>query len=121
VRAALLRPARPLPPMAQRICFQLQVRPEHIAAYRARHAAVWPEMRAALTQAGWRNYSLFISPAGLVIGVCEVDDFDAARSAMEQTEVNARWQREMAPFFEGLGDRRPDQGLALLDEIFHLA
>jgi hypothetical protein len=27
----------------------------------------------------------------------------------------------MAPFFEGLGDQRPDEGLALLDEIFHLA
>jgi L-rhamnose mutarotase len=40
---------------------------------------------------------------------------------MEQTEVNARWQREMAPFFEGLEGRRPDEGLALLEEIFHLA
>ena len=118
--AASVRPTRPLTHMAQRICFQLQVRPEHIAAYRARHDAVWPEMRAALSEAGWRDYSLFISPAGLVIGVCECDDFDAARRAMEQTDVNARWQREMAPFFEGLGDQRPDEGLALLDEIFHL-
>jgi L-rhamnose mutarotase len=40
---------------------------------------------------------------------------------MEKTEVNARWQAEMAPFFEGLDGRRPDEGLALLDEIFHLA
>ena len=70
---------------------------------------------------GWRDYSLFISPTGLVIGVCECDDFDAARRAMEETEVNARWQREMAPFFEGLGGQRPDEGLELLEEIFHLA
>jgi hypothetical protein len=27
----------------------------------------------------------------------------------------------MAPFFEGLGDQRPDEGLELLEEIFHLA
>ena len=38
--------------MAQRICFQLQVRPDRIAEYRERHAAVWPEMRAALSAAG---------------------------------------------------------------------
>jgi L-rhamnose mutarotase len=107
-------------PMA-RVCFQLQVRPDRIAEYRERHAAVWPEMRAALSEAGWRDYSLFLSPGGLVIGVCESDDFDAARRAMEKTEVNARWQREMAPFFEGLGEQRPDEGLALLEEIFHLA
>ena len=56
-----------------------------------------------------------------MIGVCECDDFDAARRAMEETEVNARWQREMAPFFEGLDGQRPDEGLELLEEIFHLA
>jgi L-rhamnose mutarotase len=104
-----------------RVCFQLQVQPARIAEYRERHAAVWPEMLAALSEAGWRDYSLFISASGRVIGVCECDDFDAARSAMEKTEVNARWQREMAPFFEGLDGKRPDEGLALLDEIFHLA
>ena len=107
--------------MATRVCFQLQVPPERIAEYRERHAAVWPEMREELSAAGWRDYSLFISPTGLVIGVCECDDFDAARRAMEETEVNARWQREMAPFFEGLGGQRPDEGLELLEEIFHLA
>ena len=113
--------AHPDVSMSQRVCFQLQVRPDRIAEYRERHAAVWPEMLEALSAAGWRDYSLFMSPAGMVIGVCECDDFDAARAAMEKTDVNARWQREMAPFFEGLGDQRPDEGLALLDEIFHLA
>ena len=39
---------------------------------------------------------------------------------MEKTDVNARWQREMAEFFEGLEGRRPDEGLERLDEIFHL-
>jgi hypothetical protein len=27
----------------------------------------------------------------------------------------------MAPFFEGLDGQRPDEGLELLEEIFHLA
>ena len=44
-----------------RVCFQLQVKPERIAEYRERHAAVWPEMREALATTGWRNYSLFLS------------------------------------------------------------
>ena len=107
--------------MSTRVCFQLQVRPDRIAEYRERHAAVWPEMRQALSDAGWRDYSLFVAPDGLLIGICECDDFDAARRAMEQTDVNARGQREMAPFFEGLDEQRPDEGLRLLDEIFHLA
>jgi L-rhamnose mutarotase len=106
--------------MTQRICFQLQVRPDRIAEYRERHAAVWPEMREALTATGWHNYSLFITGSGAVIGYLECEDFDAARAAMEKTEVNARWQRDMLPFFEGLDGKRPDEGLTLLDEIFHL-
>jgi L-rhamnose mutarotase len=103
-----------------RVCFQLQVSPEKMAEYRERHAAVWPEMAQALTATGWRNYSLFLSDTGTVIGYLECDDFEAARRAMEQTEVNARWQAEMGEFFQGLEGRRPDEGLLQLDEIFHL-
>ena len=104
----------------QRVCFQLQVKPERMGEYRARHAAVWPEMREALAVAGWRNYSLFLSASGALIGYLECDDFEAARRAMEGTDVNARWQAEMGEFFEDLAGRRPDEGLLLLDEIFHL-
>jgi L-rhamnose mutarotase len=103
-----------------RVCFQLQVKPERMAEYRARHAAVWPEMREALATTGWRNYSLFLSETGMVIGYLECDDFEAARRAMVETDVNARWQAEMDEFFQGLEGRRPDEGLLQLDEIFHL-
>ena len=103
-----------------RVCFQLQVKPERMVEYRERHAAVWPEMRQALASTGWRNYSLFLSDTGIVIGYLECDDFEAALQAMEQTEVNGRWQAEMGEFFMGLEGRRPDQGLLRLDEIFHL-
>jgi L-rhamnose mutarotase len=51
----------------------------------------------------------------------ECEDFEAARAAMDSLEVNARWQAEMAPFFELPGDRRPDTGLERLEEVFHLA
>ena len=88
--------------------------------YKRRHQQVWPEMLAALSSTGWRNYSLFMSGTGMVVGYVECDDFEAARRAMEATEVNARWQAEMAPFFQGLEGRRPDEGLATLEEIFHL-
>ena len=102
------------------MCFQLQVRPDRIAEYRERHAAVWPEMRAALSAAGWCNYSLFRSDSGMLIGYVECDDFEASRRAMEETEVNARWQAEMSGFFQELGGRRPDEGVRKLQEVFHL-
>jgi L-rhamnose mutarotase len=103
-----------------RYCFLLQVRPELLDEYRRRHAEVWPDMLRALADTGWRNYSIFAREDGLLVGYVEADDLAAAQSAMEATEVNARWQAEMAPFFESLDGRRPDEGFRLLPEIFHL-
>ncbi len=100
----------------ERVCFQLQVRPERLAEYRERHRGVWPEMLDALRGAGWRNYSLFLRADGLLVGYLETDDFEAAQRAMAQAEVNDRWQRDMAPFF----DARADDALVRLEEVFHL-
>ncbi len=106
--------------MSQRICFRLQVRPEMVDEYTRRHAAVWPDMREALRRTGWRNYSIFLSPDGRLTGYFECDDLAAAQAAMAATEVNAAWQAEMAAFFVGLGDDRPDEGIVPVPEIFHL-
>ncbi len=51
-----------------RICFLLKVRPERVEEYRARHARVWPELQDALRETGWKNYSLFLRPDGLLVG-----------------------------------------------------
>jgi L-rhamnose mutarotase len=130
----------------QRVCFVLNVRPDRIEEYRQRHSEVWPEMRQALADAGWHNYSLFLRDDGLLVGYVETADFAAALAAMAATEVNARWQAEMAPLFEAMGSagagagprgmagsgagprgmagpRRmvaPDEAMRPLDEIFHL-
>jgi len=103
----------------QRVCFLARVRPDRLAEYRAAHREVWPQMLAALREAGWANYSLFLDDDGLLIGYLETDDFDAARRRMEQAGVNARWQAEMAPFFAGIA-QRPDEGFRQITEIFHL-
>jgi L-rhamnose mutarotase len=104
----------------RRVCFVLQVRQEHLAEYRERHAAVWPEMRAALSATGWHNYSLFLRDDGLLVGYLETEDFAAAQAAMAATGVNARWQAEMAPYFEQLDGAGPDEAVRPLTEIFHL-
>ncbi|MER8159735.1 L-rhamnose mutarotase [Streptomyces sp. NPDC094472] len=104
----------------RRVCFLLKVRQDRIEEYRERHEAVWPEMRAALAETGWHNYSLFLREDGLLVGYLETEDFEAAQTAMAATEVNARWQAEMAPFFEALDGAQPDEAMKPLTEVFHL-
>ncbi len=106
----------------QRVCFLLQVRAERLDEYRERHERVWPEMLEALRSTGWHNYSLFLRADGLLVGYFETPDLDAALKGMAATEVNGRWQAEMAEFFEDLPEGvRPDEGFLRLEEVFHLA
>jgi L-rhamnose mutarotase len=104
----------------KRVCFCLQVKRDRLAEYKERHRAVWPEMLEALRAAGWRNYSLFLRDDGLLVGYLETSDFARARAEMAGTEVNRRWQTEMAGFFEDPAGRRADEQMAPLEEVFHL-
>ena len=107
--------------MTERVCFLLQVRPDRLDDYLAAHETVWPEMLAALSEAGWHNYSLFVRRTdGLVVGYLETDDFAAAQAAMADDAVNLRWQGTMAPYFAGLDGGRPDDRFERLEEYFHL-
>jgi len=103
----------------RRYCLVARVKPDRVEEYRARHAAVWPEMLQALHESGWRNYSLFLAPDGLLVGYVESEDLGAAQRAMAATAVNARWQAEMAEFFVS-DDGRPDEQFVQLDEVFNL-
>ena len=103
-----------------RICFQLQVKPDRMAEYTARHRAVWPEVLRAIEAAGRRNYSLFLRDDGLLIGYYETDDDDASARALAADPRTAAWEAEAAGFFASLPGSRPDQGAPQLTEVFHL-
>jgi L-rhamnose mutarotase len=104
----------------QRVCFLLKVKSDRLAEYKLRHKDVWPDMLAALRDTGWHNYSLFLRDDGLLVGYLETPDFQKAVAGMAATEVNARWQKDMAPFFERLDGQRPDEAMVSLQEVFHL-
>jgi L-rhamnose mutarotase len=106
-----------------RVCFVARIRPERLDEYRERHEKVWPDMLTALREAGWGNYSLFLAPDGLLIGYLETDDYQAALDRMAPTEINERWQAEMAPFFAEAGGgaaQAPDRRFERIAEVFHL-
>jgi L-rhamnose mutarotase len=104
----------------ERVCFLLKVRQDRLEEYKARHKEVWAEMRQALTETGWGNYSLFLRDDGLLVGYLETPSFADALKNMAARDINAKWQASMAPFFEALDGRRPDEGMFRLKEIFHL-
>jgi len=104
----------------QRVCFILQVRPERLDEYKERHRTVWPEMQQALRETGWNNYSLFLREDGLMVGYLETEDFERAREEMGRRDINAKWQQEMASFFQNPPGISPDRAMVPLQEVFHL-
>lgn len=58
--------------------------------------------------------------ARVEVGYLETQDYHAALDHMAATEVNARWQRGMAPYFTELDGLPPDQGFKRVGEIFHV-
>ena len=102
-----------------RICFLLQIRPEKLQEYKQCHTQVWPEMLEALRQTGWRNYSLYLRPDGLLVGYLEADDFKKACADMQKYPVNARWQAVTSQFFEPMPGAA-DENMIPLEEVFHL-
>jgi L-rhamnose mutarotase len=104
----------------KRIGFRLQVHPARIDAYRAHHAAVWPEMLAALRRCGWQNYSLFLDDDGSLFGYFETTGtLQDSVTAMQNEPINERWQALMGPYFV-TGEAPADQQMRELDEVFHL-
>lgn len=105
----------------KRVGFLLKVKQDRIEEYREHHQAVWPEMLDALRRTGWHNYSLFTREDGLLFGYFETpDSFKSALEGMSHEEVNAGWQKLMAPYFEDLGGAQADESMVELEEVFHL-
>ena len=104
----------------KRVCFTLQIKESRVAEYLAAHQ-VWPEMLEAMASAGIRNYSMFMRPDGLAVGVFEAEDPVAALRQVGQTDVSRRWQASMAGFFGGGSGDPQAEGLQWLEQYFHLS
>ena len=86
--------------------------------YRRRHAALWPEMKALLSQSGVSNYSIFFdSETHLLFAYQEVEGEQGSQDLGDQ-EVVRRWWAYMADIMEVNPDLSPVS--TPLDNIFYL-
>ena len=105
----------------QRVGFLLKVKEDRIEEYREHHRNVSRDMLDALRRHGWRNYSLFMRPDGVMFGYVEVpESFQSALDGMAGEDANSRWQALMEPFSEPPDGGRPDENMVELVEVFHL-
>ena len=92
----------------------MTLKPGCEAEYKRRHAAIWPELAAAIRASGVTSFSIFRH--GLTLFAYQ--EFDPAVTPPEPTPVMWRWWHEMAGLMETEADLRPRR--LPLEEVFHL-
>jgi L-rhamnose mutarotase len=99
-----------------RVAWTARLRPDKVDEYVEAHANVWPDALAAITAAGIRNYSIFLS-GNRVFAYYECDDPDEAVRVEAEAEATQRWRAHMRDLFE---DEVATEGVDFLPEIFRL-
>ena len=102
----------------ERILFTFEIKPGTEAEYKRRHDEIWPELVAAIEDAGIQNYTLF--RRGLrtfAYGECH-PDVETAFGKLGATEVSARWAASFEDVIVALTDA--EGNLFRAEEVWHL-
>jgi L-rhamnose mutarotase len=96
------------------------VHPDKRDEYLRLHAAVWPDVEAALTRANVRNYTIFIY-GDLLFAYYEYtgSDFDADMASVAADPVTREWWTHTAPCQRPLGEGAGGPWTDMV-EVWHL-
>ena len=98
----------------------MKVREDKLEEYKEHHKRVWPELLEAHRRTDWHNYSLYMREDGLVFGYFETpESYQAAVDAIEQEEINTKWDEFMEPYLEAI-NTATGEIMMELEEVFHL-
>ena len=104
----------------KRQCFMFKIKEKHKEEYKKHHKNVWPEMLEVIRKSGRENYSIFMTPEGLLFGYFETTHtFEKALDLMSTEEINSKWQDFMAPYFENIGGEHSEERIIILEEVFY--
>jgi len=101
----------------------LGIDPQRIEEYKRYHAAIWPEIAAAITAAGITNYSIFLKDATLFAYFEYVGpdaEFETHMAAMAAAPRMREWWDIMEAMQRPLPTRAPGEWWANMEEVFHL-
>lgn len=102
----------------ERRAFKMKLKPGVAAEYKRRHDEIWPELSAALREAGISDYAIFLDEETLTLFAVRKETDAAKSAALRNHPVVRRWWDYMAPLMEVHPDNEPLS--AELKEVFFL-
>jgi L-rhamnose mutarotase len=105
-------------PLMRRYAFKMTLKPGYEAEYQRRHDEIWPELQAALTEAGVHDYSIFLDEETLTLFAVQKLAPDSTHDALPLHPLVKKWWAYMADLMETHPDHEPVS--TPLKEVFHL-
>lgn len=100
------------------IAFTMKLKPGVAAEYQRRHDEIWPELSAALTDAGVRDYSIFLDPSTNTLFAVQKRIVGHTADTLPDLTIVKRWWAYMADLMETNPDNSPVTGP--LSRVFHM-
>src|SRR5215471_7101939 len=104
--------------MPERFAFRMNLNPGEAVAYEKRHDEIFPDMVAALKQAGISDYEIWLDPKTYHLFAVLTRSDDHRMDRLPELEVVRRWWKHMADIMETDADNVPTQ--ILLKRVFFL-
>lgn len=104
--------------MPERIAFRMVLNPGQAEEYRRRHDEIWPQMLAALREAGISDYTIWLDPETNHLFATLVRADDHTMDDLPQTQINRRWWDFMADIMQ-VSDRNEPVTVPL-QRVFHM-
>lgn len=102
----------------EELAFKMKLKPGVEAEYQRRHDEIWPELSAALTDAGVRDYSIFLDRSTGTLFAVQKRLTNHTTAALAGLPVMKKWWAYMADLMDTNPDNSP---VAVpLERVFHM-
>jgi L-rhamnose mutarotase len=102
----------------KRMAFKMKLLPGMKEEYKRRHDEIWPELAQLLSDAGVRDYTIFLDEETNTLFAVQKQEGDTGSQDLGSTEIVKRWWAFMADVMETNADSSPVS--IPLVEVFHL-
>ena len=102
----------------KRYAFKMKLFPGNREEYSRRHNAIWPELRALLSETGVRNYTIFLDEETNTLFAVQNQEGETSSQDLGTNPIVQKWWKYMANIMETNPDNSPVS--IALEELFHM-
>lgn len=102
----------------QRHAFKMKLKPGFEEEYKKRHEEIWPELEQLLSEAGIRDYSIFLDKETHTLFAIQKLDEEYDDEEISAHPIMQKWWDYMKDIMETNPDHSP--AAIPLEEVFHM-